>query len=63
MSSIELSDQEWGQVMNCMGYAPARECVPLLNKIGAQLAQQHLPPTPPNPPPRIDANGQEVRHE
>ena len=42
MASVELSNEEWQAVLSFMAYAPARECVPLLNKIGQQLqAQQH----------------------
>jgi hypothetical protein len=67
MSTVELTNEEWGQVMGCMGYAPGRECIPLLNKIGAQLAAQH--PRPPQQAPvnfgeiKLDANGREVSHE
>jgi hypothetical protein len=65
MSIIKLTDQEWGQVMNCMGYAPGRECIPLLNKMSAQLQAQLLQQEQQQTPAsiRVDANGQEARHE
>lgn len=46
MAIVELSDQEWTTVMALMAYAPGRDCLPYLNKIGAQLqAQQQNPST------------------
>lgn len=37
---VDLTEQEWQSVIACMGYAPARESVPYMNKIGAQLTPQ-----------------------
>lgn len=37
MPSIDLTEQEWQSVINCMGYAPGNQCIPLINKIAAQL--------------------------
>lgn len=51
---VDLPEQEWQQVMACMSYAPGRECIGLLNKIGAQLQMQRLP---------IRGDGKEVEHE
>jgi hypothetical protein len=42
MSSIELSDQEWGQVMGELSKSEWRVANPLLMKMGEQLRQQHL---------------------
>jgi hypothetical protein len=62
MSSVELSDQEWGQVMGLLSEAPWKVANPLLMKIGDQLRKQYVPPQPPGAP-RLDANGQEIRNE
>jgi hypothetical protein len=40
MSTIELEDQEWQQVMNIISGAPWRDANPLLMKIGQQLQRQ-----------------------
>lgn len=40
--TVDLSDQEWQQVMALMAYAPGRECIPFLNRIGAQLQPQQM---------------------
>jgi hypothetical protein len=40
MRNVTLTEQEWVTVVQCMAYAPARECVALMNKIGQQLNQQ-----------------------
>ena len=42
MASVELSETEWSTVLSFMAYAPARECMPLINKIGAQVATAAL---------------------
>lgn len=39
---VELSEAEWQQVIGCMGYAPGRECIPLLNKIGEQIRAHQM---------------------
>jgi hypothetical protein len=68
MSSVELSDQEWGVLMGVLSEAPWKIANPLLMKIGEQLRQQHQPP-PPNPVPtpdelkRMGGNSREVGHE
>ena len=51
MSTVELNDNEWGQVMSIIGDAPWKQANPLLMKIGEQLRlqQQPNPPTPPVP--------------
>jgi hypothetical protein len=41
MATIELSDQEWGQVMSILSDAPWKLANPLLMKIGEQLRQNH----------------------
>jgi hypothetical protein len=70
MSSVELTDQEWQQVITIIGTKCTwAEANPLLMKIGGQLNAQH--PVPPRPSAeelkrmggvQIDANGKEVRH-
>ena len=35
--TVDLSDQEWGQVMQILATAPWRDANPLLMKIGEQL--------------------------
>lgn len=46
MLKVELTEAEWQQVIACMSYAPGRECIGLMNKIGAQLQPQQARPTP-----------------
>ena len=40
MIAVEFTEQEWTVVINLMAHAPARESVPWMNKIGAQLEKQ-----------------------
>jgi hypothetical protein len=40
MPVVELTDQEWGQVMGILGEAPWRVSNPLLMRMGAQLQRQ-----------------------
>ena len=35
--NISLDNEEWQRVLALMSYAPGRECIPLMNKIGDQL--------------------------
>ena len=42
MPNVELNDLEWQQVIGCMLYAPGRECMPLINKIGQQIEMQRV---------------------
>jgi hypothetical protein len=68
MAVVELSEQKWQQVLGMISLAPWRDANPLLMEIGAQLqAQQPRPPTTEELKRmggiRLDANGQEVRHE
>jgi hypothetical protein len=68
MPSIELEDQEWGQVMAIISTAPWRDANPLLMKIGEQLRLQHTvaaapPPTLGSSPDRNSNSGKEARHE
>jgi hypothetical protein len=41
MSAVDLSDQEWGQLMAILSEAPWKVANPLLMKIGEQLRQLH----------------------
>ena len=60
MSTVELTDNEWGQVMSIIGDAPWKTANPLLMKIGQQLQAQHLKP---GPEAAVQpGNGQEERH-
>ena len=61
MSTVELTDNEWGQVWDCMSYAPARQCNALMNKMGAQVQAQALAKTSPQDI-KVEGNGQEVSH-
>jgi len=62
MPVVDLSGQEWGQVMAILSTAPWRDANPLLMKIGDQLRAQ--PPTVVHTTPaQPEGNGQEVRHE
>jgi len=63
MSSIELTDQEWGVLMSILSDAPWKVANPLLMKIGEQLRQQVATKTMMGGGTRIDANGREVSHE
>ena len=40
MAIVELSDQEWNQVINILGDAPWKISNPLLMRIGGQLQRQ-----------------------
>ena len=65
MSTVELNDNEWGQVMSIIGDAPWKQANPLLMKIGQQLqAQAMMVATPPrqDQEPRASGNGQEINH-
>jgi ABC-type dipeptide/oligopeptide/nickel transport system ATPase component len=42
MSTVDLSEQEWGQVMSIISDAPWKVANPLLMKIGEQLREQAL---------------------
>jgi hypothetical protein len=56
MSTVELDDQEWQQVMNILSTAPWRDVNQLLLKVGSQLRlqQQTL---------RRGNSGEEEQHE
>jgi hypothetical protein len=60
MPSVELTDQEWQQVITIIGTKCTwAEANPLLMKIGQQLTRQASIKQTGIP---LDANGQEVRH-
>lgn len=40
MPTVDLTEQEWNQVMGVLGEAPWRISNPLLMRIGGQLRQQ-----------------------
>lgn len=61
MPSIELSDGEWGQVMQLISEGPWRVANPLLMKIGDQLRVQHQPII--NRPVKGDGVDMEEGHE
>jgi hypothetical protein len=63
MSSVELNDQEWGQVMNILADAPWKQANPLLMKIGDQLRAAAMQKHGPNPQydPAKNGNSQEAR--
>jgi hypothetical protein len=70
MPTVELSDQEWQQVINMIAMQPWTQANPLLMRIGQQL-QARQPPQPPQPSAEElkrmggvmpDGNGKEVRH-
>jgi hypothetical protein len=42
MPIVELSKEEWDAVIDCMSYAPGRNCLPLYNKISPQLQAQGI---------------------
>ena len=64
MSTVELTDNEWGQVMSIIGDAPWKQANPLLMKIGQQLQAQALagPGQPAGEGLRVSGNGQEINH-
>ena len=62
MPSIELTDTEWGQVMNILSTASWRDANPLLMKIGEQLRHQVQTRTPTPDEIRIGGNSQEVHN-
>jgi hypothetical protein len=63
MSAVDLTEQEWGQVLNLLSEAPWKVANPLLMKIGQQLRENHLAMTDPPNLASQDANGKEARHE
>jgi hypothetical protein len=75
MASVELSDQDWGQVMFVIANAEGKGITwamvnPLLMSIGNQLRAQQPSGAPRQQTveqtragSRLDSNGQEVRHE
>ena len=63
MPSVELTDNQWGQLMNILADAPWKVANPLLMAIGEQLRAQHGVGQAPPQGVRPDGNGQEVRHE
>lgn len=66
MPSVELTGQEWGQVMAILSTAPWRDANPLLMKIGQQLQGQTPNPNPPLNPQTGqmgDGASKEVGHE
>jgi hypothetical protein len=76
MSSVELSDQEWGQLMSILSEAAWKVANPLLMKIGEQLRAQHQQHQALDEQIKreqqafdaargikLDANGKEVRNE
>jgi hypothetical protein len=61
MPVIEMTEQEWNQVMAILSSAPWRDANPLLIKIGSQLQPQTRPPAPAQTPTK--GNSKEARHE
>jgi hypothetical protein len=66
MPSVELTDQEWQQMINILADRPFREVHVLVAKIGQQLqGQQPAPPTAEElkrmGSVRFDGDGKEVR--
>ena len=61
MSSVELTDNEWGQVMSIIGDAPWKTANPLLMKIGQQL-QAQITTANQTQPIRVGGNSQEDNH-
>lgn len=49
MSAVDLSEQEWGQVMSLLAEAPWKHSNPLLMKIGEQLRANALAKANPSP--------------
>lgn len=64
MPSVNLTDQDWQQVMAAIGETPWRIAHPLLLKIGQQLQAQNPPSYEQQASPR-PGNGpdKEVHHE
>ena len=65
MPTVELSDNEWGQVMSIIGDAPWKQANPLLMKIGQQLQAQAMvanTATQADRELRNSGNGQEINH-
>ena len=62
MSTVDLNDQEWGQVMSILADAPWKQANPLLMKIGEQLRAAAMQSRVPNPQfdPVKDGNSQEA---
>lgn len=60
MPLIDLTDNEWGQVMGLISEGPWRVANPLLMKIGEQLRAQHQPII--NPAPKGDGADMEEGH-
>jgi len=57
MSMVDLTDQEWGQVMGLLSEAPWKVANPLLMKIGEQLRAAHMAQ------PQQKFDGQEAKDE
>jgi hypothetical protein len=63
MSTVELDEQEWQQVINLIAQAPWTVANPLLMKIGNQLRTQGLPPGDQRQQNiRLNADGKEAHH-
>jgi hypothetical protein len=63
MSTVELDEQEWQQVINLIAQAPWTVANPLLMKIGNQLRIQGLPPGDQRQQNiRLNADGKEAHH-
>jgi hypothetical protein len=61
MPSVELNDQEWGQVMNQLAEGPWKITNPLLMKMGEQLRAYHTQTRAPTPEEmRVGGNSQEA---
>ena len=63
MPIVELTESEWTQVIGFMSYAPARECMPLMNKIGLQISAQVLANKPQTEIKQTAGNSQEAGRE
>jgi hypothetical protein len=66
MAVVELSDQEWQQVINWIGTKVVwAECNGMLMKIGGQLSAQQRAahPTPVVASKQTNADGKEASHE
>ena len=46
---IELSDEEWGKVLNAMALAPYAQIAPLMAKMFSQLQEQEIKKEPEKP--------------
>lgn len=67
MATVDLTPQEWQQVMAMISSAPWRDANPILMRIGEQLQAQHAELLKRNMPVDADANspggnGQESHH-